>query len=438
MKNKNTLSRRGFIKGSVGVAAGVVGFPYFVPGSALGKAGTISPSNRLTMAQIGCGSMGGGDMNSFLGINGIQIVAVCDVDDKHTEEKKRTVDGRYGNSDCKMYRDYKELLENEKIDCVSHALPDQWHAAVSVACAKKGIDMYGQKPLARTIAEGRMICDAVDQYGIIWQTGSWQRSVGNFRRAAELVRNGRIGKVMYTEVGLPDGSRRGPNLKLLDEPDTLDYDMWLGSAPYRPYQDFGKGGVHWDWRWIMDYSGGQLTDWAGHHVDIAHWGLNLERTGPVEVEGKGKYPTEGIYNVPYAYDFMCTYANGVKMRVANASALKHRMGTCWYGENGWIHVNRSGLWASDEKILREKIGANEIQLYKSDDHQRNFVNCVVERRETITPAEVAHRSVSVAFLGEIAMLTERKLQWDPVKEVFVNDDEANRLLMRPYRSQWQM
>lgn len=437
MKKKNhTLGRRDLIKGGLTTAAGIIGFPYIVPSSALGRAGTISPSNRLVMAQIGCGSQGGSNMGNFLGIGEVQIVAVCDVDQNNANGKKRTVDQRYGNSDCRVYGDYRELLENESLDCVSHAVPDHWHAAISVACAKKGLDIYGEKPMARTIRESRAICDAVDRYGIIWQTGSWQRSRQDFHRAVELVRNGRIGKIEYAEVGLPNGNRQGPDVSLLEVPATFDYEMWLGSAPYRPYQNFGGGNVHWDWRWILDYSGGQLTDWAGHHIDIAHWGLDLERTGPVEIEGEGQYATRGIYDVPYAYDFTCTYANGVKIRVANAGVQPHGMGVCWYGENGWIHVSRGGLSASDDKILREQIGANEIHLYKSDDHDRNFIDCVKSRKETIAPAEIAHRSISAGLLGEIAMLLGRKLEWDPEKERFINDPQAERYLMRPYRSPW--
>ncbi len=437
---KKTLNRRGFLKKTAGITAGAIGFPFIVRSSALGKAGTVAPSNRLAMAQIGCGSMGHGNMRSFLGMgNAIQVVAICDVDKKHAEAGKRTVAEQSDNKDCRLYDDYRELLEKESLDIVSHALPDHWHAPIAVACARKGIDMYGEKPLARSIAEGRAICDAVKRYGVIWQTGSWQRSRGSFHKAAELVRNGRIGKVEYAEVGLPDGGKRGPDPKIIPETDNLDWNMWLGPAPWRPYQSFGGDrGVHWNWRWIMDYSGGQLTDWAGHHVDICHWGLNLERTGPVEIVGKGKYPTEGIYDAPYAYDFMCTYANGIKIRVANRSALPHGQGACWYGDKGWIHVNRGGLWASDPKILREKIGPNEDLLYKSNHHHGNFIECVKKRKEAIAPAEVAHRSISVALLGEIAMLTGRKLKWNPEKETFIGDDNANRYLMRSYRGPWHL
>ncbi len=436
---KKKVNRRKFLKKTMAVTAGVVGFPYIIRSSALGKAGTVAPSNRLTMAQIGCGSMGSGNLNSFLNLDAdLQVVAVCDVDLNRANEQKKSIDKKYGNNDCRVYQDYRDLLDKEEIDIASHGLPDHWHSAVAVACCRKGIDMYGEKPLARSIGEGRAICDAVKRYGTIWQTGSWQRSVHNFHRAAELVRNGRIGDVKYVEVGLPDGSQQGPEVKFLTVPDTLNYDMWLGPAPWRPYQEFGRQGVHWDWRWILDYSGGQLTDWAGHHIDIAHWGLGLDRTGPVEIEGKGEYPEDGIYDVPYAYDFLCTYQNGIKIRVVNASKQPHGMGTCWYGDQGWIHVHRGGLQASDSNILREVIAPNEIQLYKSDNHHRNFIDCVKSRRETITPAEVAHRSISVGLLGEIAMLTGRPLKWNPEKEEFVGDEDAGRYLMRSYRGPWHL
>ncbi|MHC5156635.1 MAG: Gfo/Idh/MocA family protein, partial [Planctomycetota bacterium] len=428
-----------FMRKSAALGAGLVGFPYIVRSSALGKAGTIAPSNRLTVAQIGSGSMGTGDLNAFLNLGPeIQVVAVCDVDDHNSANAKKLVDDKYGNLDCRSYQDYRELLDREKLDIASLALPDQWHSIISVSCARKGLDIYGQKPLARSIVEGRIICDAVKRYGIIWQTGSWQRSVSKFHRAAELVRNGRIGKVEYTEVGLPDGSARGPDVQLIPKPDTMNYEMWLGPAPWRPYQNFGRNGVHWDWRWIMDYSGGQLTDWAGHHVDIAHWGLGLDRTGPVEIEGQGQYPTKGIYDVPYAYDFTCLYANGMKIRVANASKQPKGRGACWYGEKGWIHVSRRGIWTSDPKLLREQIGPHETRLYKSENHFRNFIDCVKTRKETITPAEIAHRSISVGLLGEIAIQTGRKLKWDPEMEQFIGDDEANRYLMRPYRAPWHL
>jgi predicted dehydrogenase len=211
--------------------------------------------------------------------------------------------------------------------------------------------------------------------------------------------------------------------------------MWLGPAPWVPY----RGILHWDWRWIMDYSGGQMTDWAGHHIDIAHWALDLERTGPVEVEGKGTYPKDGMFNVPYQYKVTTKYANGLTMIIANDRQLPHGMGTCWYGDKGWLHVTRDEpIHANPKSVVDEVIGPNEIHLYESSDHHQNFIDCVKSRRETITPAEVAHRSLTPALLGEIAMLTGRKLKWNPEKEEIIGDEEASRMLSRPMRSPWHL
>jgi predicted dehydrogenase len=442
-KNNNhtcgkAINRRQFIKKTAGTALGAMSFPYIVPSSALGNAGSVAPSNRITMACIGVGSQGTYNMRSFLGKNEVQVLAVCDVDKLNCGRAKSRVDEEYGNNDCKTYGDFREVIARDDIDTLSLAMPDHWHSIPAIAGARAGKDMYGEKPLARTIREGRAISDAVNRYGVIWQTGSWQRSVGNFHRACELVRNGRIGKVHKVEVGLPTG--RGSDTKPISPvPETLDWNFWLGPAPWRAYQVFGRYGPHWDWRWIMDYSGGQLTDWAGHHVDVAHWALDLELTGPIEIEGKGKYPKDGTYNVPTEYKFICKYENGLTMIVANDRQLPHRMGTTWYGEKGWIYVNRNNiLEAEPGGILDERIGPNEIRLYESNDHHQNFIDCVKTRQQTITPVEVAHRSISIGLLGEIAMLTERKLRWDPEKEIFPDDEEANRLLSRPMRSPWHL
>ncbi len=218
-------------------------------------------------------------------------------------------------------------------------------------------------------------------------------------------------------------------------PEGLDWEFWLGPAHQVPY----RGVSHWDWRWIQDYSGGQLTDWAGHHIDIAHWGLGLDRTGPVSIEGKGVFPREGIFDVAVEYDFLCEYASGVKMRVANAARLKYGMGTVWYGDKGWIYVDRGDiLQASDPAILKEKVRSDEKPLYKSNDHHQNFLDCLRSRKESITPAQIAHRSISVGLLGEIAMLTSQKIQWDPEKEEIIGNAYASRLLMRPYRQPWSI
>jgi predicted dehydrogenase len=433
-KQANGFNRRGFLKRVTG-AAGAMAIPYIVPSSVFGADGTVAPSNRLHVGVIGVGGQGLWDMRGFLDKPEALVVAVCDIDVKRQKAAKTEADIKYGNSDCKTYLDFRDVIARSDIDIIATAIPDHWHSIPAIMAAEAGKDIHGQKPLARTIKEGRAICDAVKRYGRIWQTGSWQRSVQNFRRACELVRNGRIGKVHTVEVGLPTGSTHG-NESIKPVPEGVDWDMWLGPAPWVPF----RGILHWDWRWIMDYSGGQMTDWAGHHIDIAHWALDLERTGPVEIEGKGTYPLDGIFNVPYQYKVTTKYANGLTMIIANDRQLPHGMGTCWYGENGkWLHVTRDEpIHANPKSVVDEVIGPNEVHLYESKDHHQNFLDCVKSRRETITPAEVAHRSLSPALLGEIAMLTGRKLKWDPEKEEIIGDAEASRMLSRPMRSPWHL
>jgi predicted dehydrogenase len=439
--------RREFLK-KVGTATvGLSLFPTIVKASVLGREGHVPPSDKITMILIGCGSMGRGDLNQFINFNEIQAIAVCDVDDNRLAMGKKIVDEKYGNTDCRIYKDFREILEKENANTAILALPEHWHALIGVAVANKKIDIYGEKPLTRYLAEGRAIVNAANRNNIVWQTGSQQRSGVNFHHAAELVINGRIGKVEYVEVGLPEWGAYTGNPPERPVPDGVDWDMWLGPAPKVPF----RGLLHGSWRNIMDYSGGQLTDWGAHHIDIAHWGLGFDRTGPVTIEGMGRANNEGIYNVPVEFDFTCVFANGVKIRVTNQSKLEHGMGVLWKGTNGWIHVDResttdgSSAWltrgeikASDENILKEKIGKDETALYKSTHHQQNFIDCVKSREETIAPAEIGHRSISVAHLGEIAMITGQKLHWDPQAEKFTdNNMYATRLLKRPYREPWK-
>jgi predicted dehydrogenase len=435
MPKNNRVNRRGFLKTAAGAAAGAIAIPYIVPSSVFGADGGVVPSNKLHVGMIGVGGQGTWDMRGFLDRPEALVVAVCDVDEKHQRAAKTEADNKYGNNDIKMYNDFRDVIARSDIDIVATATPDHWHSIPAIMAAQAGKDIYGQKPLARTVKEGRAICDAVKRYGRIWQTGSWQRSVANFRRACELVRNGRIGKVHTVEVGLPTGGMRG-NETIKPVPAGIDWEMWLGPAPWVPF----RGILHWDWRWITDYSGGQLTDWAGHHIDIAHWALDLERTGPVEVEAKGTFPKDGIFNVPYEYKIKTKYANGLTMIIANDRQLPRGMGTCWYGEDGkWVHVTRDEpVHANPKSIVDEVIGPNEIHLYESKDHTQNFLDCVKNRRETITPAEVAHRSLTPALLGEISMHVGRKLKWDPDKEEIIGDEEASRMLSRPMRSPWHL
>ncbi len=419
------MNRRDFLRGTA-LAAGTAAFPAIVPSSVFGAE---APSNRIVMGAIGVGSQGTGDMQGFLGKSEVQMVAACDVDKGHRDRAKGIIDSRYGNKDCKTYLDFRELIGRGDLDAVQLAMPDHWHALPAIAAARAGLDIHGQKPFARSIREGRAMVNEVERYGRVWQTGSQQRSDYKFRRACELVRNGRIGKILKVEVGLPTGGGTGVK-KIVPVPEGLDWNWWLGPAPYVPY----RGVSHWDWRWILDYSGGQLTDWAGHHIDIAHWGMGWDYTGPTEIEGKGVYPTDGLYNVPTQYKFSCKYANGIVMTVANSQQIPQ--GAKWYGEKGWVFVSRGGMSASDDKILKEEIGPDEIHLYESRDHKQNFLDCVKSRKLTICPAEVGLRSISVGLLGEIAMLTGRKIKWNPETEEIIGDSEASALLGRSYREPW--
>lgn len=265
------MRRRDFVKNAI-LASGAIAIPTIVRASALGKNGFIPASDRIVMGGIGLGSMGRGDMKNFLNAKEVQYVAVCDIDEKHRLGSMKMINDVYGNEDSRSYNDFREFLEKEKLDAVNIALPDHWHGIISIAAANKGLDIYGQKPLARTIIESRSIVDAVEKNNIIWQTGSQQRSGARFHRACELVRNGYLGEIDRVEVGLPDGGHKGGNPDTVPVPEGVDWNMWLGPAPKVPY----RGILHWNWRWQLAYSGGQLTDWAGHHIDIAQWGLGME------------------------------------------------------------------------------------------------------------------------------------------------------------------
>jgi len=428
------FTRRSFLRRSAATIA-VLGFPSIVPSSALGADGRPAPSNRITMGCIGVGGMGSGNMGSFLGQNDCQVLAVCDVDANHARDAKNTVDRRYGNQDCKAYRDFRELLARDDIDAISLATPDHWHAIPAIMAARAGKDIYGEKPFSHDLREGRAMCEAIRQHGRIWQTGSWQRSGATFRFACELVRNGRIGKVHTVEVGLPTGAPGGSE-NYCDPPPHLDYDFWVGPAPWAPYS---PNRTHWDWRWQLDYGGGQMMDWIGHHGDIAQWGLGTEYTGPVEVEPvQAEFPRTGLFNAPTVYKFICKYRNGVTMIVANAGNSGIRMGTKWIGTDGWVWVDRGGFETSPRSLMQEKIRPDEINLYRSPGHHRNFLDCVKSRKPTITPAEVAHRSASIGHLGQIAMLTGRKIRFNPDTEQIIGDEAASRLLGRAYREPWHL
>ena len=420
------MKRRHFLK-TVAMAGGaaVAGFPTIVRASALGRDGALPPSDRIVMAGIGFGMMGPGNMSNFLEKPEVQWVAVCDLDTEPLAMAKGLVDKKYGNKSCAAYRDFRELYLRNDLD------------AVSIAALRAGFDVYGEKPLTHNLREGRALCDAVKRYGRVWQTGSWQRSVENFHLAAELVRNGRIGKVKRIEVGLPSGHYDFAGTfgqeALVAPPPNLDYEFWVGPAPWWPYC---KARVHMNWRWNMDFGGGQYMDWIGHHLDIAHWGMGWDETGPAEIEATGEYPTSGIYNSPTRYEVKAKYGDGTPVVLAGGHA-EIWGGTKWIGEYGWIWADRGQLETEPAGLKREIVGPEEVRLYRSRDHYQNFLDCVRSRGKTIAPAETAHRSASVGHLGVIAMEVGRKITWDPATETIIGDPEAGRLLGHSYRKPWQ-
>ncbi len=443
MFDKKSMNRRKFIQRSAGVTIAGICFPYIVPPSVLGRTNTILPSDKITVGCVGMGGMGREDMGTFLAESDAHVVAVCDVDALRLQRAKMTVNKRYGNKDCAAYGDFRELVARNDIDVVQITTPDHWHAPVVVAAAKAGKDMYGEKPFSHSLLEGRAMCDAIERYGRIWQTGSWQRSQSNFRFACELVLNGRIGKVHSVEVGLPSGydTGNGDDGQITTKlPKELDYDSWLGPAPYA---DYVPARVHYNWRWNLEYGGGQLMDWVGHHVDIAHWGLGLDYTGPVEIEGVGEYPKTGLWNSANRYRINTRYANGIKMTIAGGHD-DIRSGTKWIGEDGWVWVNRGGIDSHPISLLRERFNPGEIHLLRvgnpidHEGHTRNFLDCVKSRSTTLAPSEVGHRSATPGHLGQIAMLLGRKIRFNPETEEIIGDPTASRMLGNFMRSPWHV
>jgi len=437
-----TISRRDFLKGTIPAVA----VPYIVPSLVLGN-NRPAPSNRLTMGMIGLGSMGLRHVMGFLQEDDCHIIAVCDVDVGRRKVAVGEINTHYGSGDCSQYNDFHELIGRGDIDTLCIAVPDHWHAAIAMAGIRGGKDVYGEKPLALTIAQGRAIVEEVNRYNCVWQTGSWQRSTDHFRFGCELVRNERIGKLKQVDVGIggkfnPGGGKPEVNKiepqPVMPVPDGFDYDMWLGPAPWAAYTEKR---CHWNFRWILDYSGGQVTDWGCHHIDIAQWGMNCDDTGPVEVHGRGVFPDDGLWNTAVDFDFECTYGNGLVMRVASNNHVQQ--GVRFVGETGWVHITRAGLKTEPAELRKIIIGPNEIHLPRPagdhrQGHRRDFLDCVKTRKATIAPAEVGHRTATVAHLGNIAMLCGRKIKWDPNREQIIGDASANRMLSRAMRHPWRI
>jgi predicted dehydrogenase len=463
----SSLSRRDFMK-TAGAAA-------LLSGSRWARAGRVSASNRITLGVIGWGMMGPSNTKVFLEQDDCQVVAACDLDKNHLQAAVDTVNARYGNTDCKAYHDYRELLARDDIDAVMIAVPDHWHALVATEAANRKKDIYGEKPLARTIAEQQAIVRAAEKNSIIWQTGSWQRSLPTFHKAAEIVRNGLIGNVVRVEVGLPAGHHdfagtepallaklaalpekmTDPslvlpgtpawNLAVTDPPAELDYDRWIGPSKMEPYIE---ARVHKNWRWNYNTGGGQLMDWIGHHGDIAHWGLGFDLTGPSEIEGHGNFPSpDALWNTATVYHVECLYRkevtgypNDVRMTIAGGSGAIN-MGAKWIGTDGWVWVDRSGFDASNQDWVKMDAlpdNLRKIKLYESSEHRRNFLDCVKSRKPTITPVEVAHHSTLPGHLGLISMMVGRKLHWDVKEEKILDDSAACELLTRSYRAPYEL
>jgi predicted dehydrogenase len=461
------ISRRRFLQSTA--AAAVVASPL------ARAAGRGFSSSRINIGVIGWGMMGPANTKAFLTMNDCQVVAACDLDPLHLQAAVDTINSKYGNTDCKAYSDYRELLARDDIDAVMIAIPDQWHAIVATEAAARKKDIYGEKPLARTIAEQQAIVRAVQQHNVIWQTGSWQRSLPQFHKAAEIVRNGLIGNVTHVEVGLPGGHHDFPgtvpallkrlsslpdkitdpsqivpgtpawDLAVTAPPAGFDYDRWLGPSKMEPYID---ARVYQNWRWNYNTGGGQLLDWIGHHGDIAHWGLGFDSTGPSEVEGHGEFPAaNAIWNTATKYTIACSYkrevtgyANDVHLTIAGGSPAIP-MGTKWIGTDGWVWVDRSGFDASNPDWVKPDSlpdDLRKIKLYESAEHRRNFLDSVKSRKPTITPVETAHHSTIPGHLGLISMLVGRKLHWDVATETILNDSAASELLSRPYRSPYKL
>jgi len=433
MKTARHISRRSFIRRTATSACLAAVAPQIVPSSVLGADGHTAPSNRITVGFIGTGSHGvGWNLGPYLRHKDAQVVAVCDVDDGHLFRAKETVNDRNKNEDCFATKDFREVLARKDIDAVMISTPDHWHTLISLFAIQAGKDVQCEKPTL-TIHEGRVLAEAVRKHKKVFQTSTEDRSIVEYHRMAELVRNGRMGKLQRIEVILPRQPGGPGDATPQPVPARLDYEMWLGPAPFAPYT---KDRVHFNFRWIWDYSGGIICDWGAHLFDTAQWANNTEHSGPVEVEGTGTHWEGGLYNTVKDYDVTYRYANGVVMTCKPGEPSIKFIGTeGWVGNTGW----RGPVQASSKAILESKIGPNELHLYTNPKGEHDdFLQCVKSRKDPYFPVEIGHRVSTVCHLANIAIKAGRKLKWDPAAERFIDDDTANTLLDRKRRDPWQL
>jgi predicted dehydrogenase len=443
MRNK-AINRRRFLRRAAGTAAGAVGFPYIVSSSALGGADNIVASERITVGCVGVGPQGSGDMGNFLRQKDAHVIAVCDVKDPVLKAAQDGVNKHYQGTGCAAYKDFRELMARDDIDVILAATPDHWHVLIALAAVGAGKDVYLEKPMGLSLAQDQALRAAVHRHGRVFQFGTQQRSERNFRFACELALNGRLGKLHTINVWSP-GSSQGGDPTPVPVPEWLDYQMWLGPAPYTPYtQDRCSNKLWW---FISDYALGFIAGWGIHPLDIALWGGGEKVACPLEIEGKGVWPTEGVCDTAMNWKVVCKYDSGVTMNFTGdpyPDEWKQRYGrttshgTAFEGTDGWVHVDRSGLNAHPKELLETELGPNDIHLYKSDDHVRNLLDCVKSRAETVCPIDVAVQADIICQISDIAIRLEQKLKWDPKTERFVNNEEANRRLSRSMRAPWTL
>ena len=448
-RQSRPVNRRQFL-GRSAAAAGLLGFPAIIPSSALGLGGTTAPSNRVVLGCVGLGIQGLGNMRTFRGNQEVHVRAVCDVHEKQRLEGKRVVDEYYDNQDCAAYRDFRELMARDDIDAVQITAPDHWHPLMVLEAARRRKHVYCEKPIGWSIRAGQVVRQAVHDSGIIFQFGTQQRSGGRFRFACELVRNGKIGQLQTILVGVP-GSWTCPQQPTEPVPPELDYDLWLGPAPEAPYcyqrcRPWTQKDGWSVWYSISDYCMGMIGNWGVHHLDIAQWGNGTELSGPVTVEGTATFPRDMLTDAATNWQVENRYANGVTLiHMDTPTARKHPLqvaghgqGVLFRGSEGWVQVSRSTLDAEPKSLLKLELGPNDLRLFKSDNHHANFMDAVLGRTQPAAPIDIAVRTDALCHLQQIAVKLERKLQWDPSGETFVNDDQANQLLDRPMRAPWSL
>jgi predicted dehydrogenase len=442
------VKRRELLRTAVAAAPAALGFPTIIPSSALGADGVIAPSERITIGSIGLGRMGGGNTRSFLRHEDARVIAVCDVQESRRKELKAIVDQRYGDTGCATYSDYRELLARPEIDAVMIATGERWHPLISIEAARRNKHMYCEKPMARTVEEAKAVREAVRRAGVVFQLGTQQRSTYYFRHACELVRNGKIGELKTIAIASAGGTGNVlPPEVPAPVPTGIDWDMWLGPAPWAPYSDLR---ISLRWLEISDYGLGFMGgSWGIHEYDIAQWVNNTDHTGPLSVEGTAEF-FHDIRDTASRYDIEFKYANGVVAHMMDLPTARKRFwhfqhgtseqrgyGDVLIGTEGWIFVSRENVRTYPESLVRTVIGPNEIRL-RSSDHKRNFLDAIKTARQPISHIEAAVRAETMCQMGDIATRLKRKLQWDPEKEMFPEDERANLRLSRPMRAPWRL